>query len=59
MGDGLSEDEADTSDLRHMDKGVRFIAGARGRPGGECGKIGTGGEGETLLTCDDSGAGLG
>ena len=39
MGDRLSEDEADTNDFRRMDKGVRFIAGARGRPGGECGEI--------------------
>jgi hypothetical protein len=59
MGDRLSEDKADTSDLRCMDKGVHFIAGARGRPGGKCGEIGTGREGETLLTCDDGGAGLG
>ena len=35
MGNRLSEDEADTNDFRCMDKGVRFIAGARGRPGGE------------------------
>jgi hypothetical protein len=59
MSDGLSEDEADTSDLRCMDKGVRFIARVRGRPGGECGEIGMSGEGETLLTCDDGSAGLG
>ena len=39
MGDRLGEDEADTSDLRCMDNGVRFIAGARGRPGGECSEI--------------------
>ena len=37
MGDRLGEDEADTSDLRRMDNGVRFVAGARGRPGGEGG----------------------
>ena len=44
MGDRLGEDEADTRDLRRMEKGVRFIAGARGRPGGE--------GGETVLLMD-------
>ena len=39
MGDRLGEDEADTSDLRRMDNSVRFVAGVRGRPGGECGEI--------------------
>ena len=53
MGDRLGEDEADTRDLRRMDKGVHFIAGARGRPGGEGGEtvllmdgIETGGDGD-------------
>ena len=44
MGDRLGEDEADTSDLRRMDNGVRFIAGAKGRPGGE--------DGETVFRAD-------
>jgi hypothetical protein len=39
MGDRLGKGEADTRDLRRMDNGVRFIAGARGRPGGECGEM--------------------
>jgi hypothetical protein len=46
MGNGLSEDEADTSDLRRMDKGVLFETGVRGRPGGKCSK--------TILRMDGS-----
>ena len=80
MGDELGKDEGDTRDLRHMDKGVHFVAGAWGRPGDKgsetvlwmdgsetgdngdetgLGWLGMGGDGETLLTCDEGGAGLG
>ena len=34
-----------SKDLRHMDRDVCFIAGAAGRPGGECG--------DTVLRADD------
>lgn len=40
MGNRLGEGKADTSDLKRKDKGVRFIAGAWGRPGGEDGSDG-------------------
>jgi hypothetical protein len=46
MGDGLNEGEADTSDLRCIDKGTRFETGVRGRPGGEYS--------ETMLRMDGS-----
>ena len=44
MGDGLSEGEADTRDLRRMDKGTCFETEVRGRPGGK--------DGETVLLVD-------
>ena len=80
MGNELGKDEGDTRDLRCMDKGVCFVAGAQGRPGDEGGEtvlwmdssetgdngnktglgwLGTGGNSETLLTCDEGSAGLG
>ena len=36
--DRLSEGEADTSGLRHVDKGICFVAKAEGRPRGEHGE---------------------
>jgi hypothetical protein len=45
-GNGLSKGEADTSDLRCIDKGTHFETGVRGRSGGECG--------ETMLWMDGS-----
>jgi hypothetical protein len=45
MGDRLREGEADTRDLRCMDKGTHFETGVRGRPGGE--------DGETVFHADD------
>ena len=44
MCGGLGEGEADTKDLRRMDKGVHFVAGAEGRPGGEGRGEGSAGE---------------
>jgi hypothetical protein len=38
-GDRLGKDKADTSDLRCVDNGVYFVAGVRGRPGGECSEM--------------------
>ena len=49
MGDRLGEDEADTNDLRRMDKGTRFETGVRRRPGGE--------DGETVFRADGGEAG--
>ena len=46
MGGGLGEGEADTNDLRRADKGVRFVAGVEGRPGGN-------GDSETERGSDD------
>ena len=58
MGCELGEGKAGIEDLRHMDKGVQFIAGVEGRPGGEgSGRIsqtgGKGGDSETEHGGDD------
>ena len=57
-GGELSEGEADTSDLRRKDKGIRVVAGAGGRPGGERGETILRIEGgETEGDCDETGLG--